>query len=41
MPLAARKHGNEKVRGSLDFGRGGRGGGSNFARETKASYNIT
>ena len=30
-----------KVRGSLDFGRGEERGESDFARETKASYNIT
>ena len=33
MPLAARKHGNEKVRVSLDFGGGGGGGGNATLRD--------
>ena len=35
MPLAARKHGNEKVRGSLDFGRGGEGGEATLREKLK------
>ena len=39
MPLAAQKDGNEKVRGSLDFGRGGERGGKQLCERNR--YMIT